>query len=270
VPGARVRLVSLQGAESVSGMVGLLCFLSHPLAPRGRIGELGLPLDTVLLFMPEDPDIGALYARVCDRGAPIVSPPVQYDTPRRGPAVGFSCKDPDGVLVAVVRFGTLAPDGMTAAVGPLRRTTIVVDDIEASLAFYRDILGFGVFTDQRTASEGEARLLGVPGARVRIVSLQSQGAVQGMVGLMAFEEPPLTPRSRIREILSEPDVLFIFMTERISDLHERLKRNGVPVRCPPIEYEIPGRGVCAGMTCCDPDGIVVEFTQFGPIARVRS
>jgi catechol 2,3-dioxygenase-like lactoylglutathione lyase family enzyme len=265
VPGARVRLVSLQGGESVSGMVGLLSFRSHAIAPRREIAALGLPLDTALLFMAPELDIAALYGRARAAGAAIVSPPIEYEIPRRGPATGFTCKDPDGVLVAVMRFGPLAPDGKTAAVGAARRTTIVVDDMEASLAFYRDTLGLKVFYDQEIASEGEARLLGVPGAQVRIASLQSADSVEGMVGLMAFKSPAFAPRRLIREKAAAPDVFLIFLTERIREVYARLSAAGVPIQCPPIEYEIPGRGISAGLTCFDPNGIVVEFTQFGPI-----
>jgi catechol 2,3-dioxygenase-like lactoylglutathione lyase family enzyme len=141
----------------------------------------------------------------------------------------------------------------------------VVDDLQASLAFYRDTLGLTVFYDQEIASAGEARLLGVPGARVRIVALQSGDAVEGMVGLLAFQSPSFAPRRLIRARTAAPDVLLIFLTERIRELCARLEARRVPIVCPPIAYEIPGRGISAGLTCRDPNGVMVEFTQFGPM-----
>lgn len=151
-------------------------------------------------------------------------------------------------------------------ISPVRRTTIVVTDIERSLAFYRDLLGMRVFYDQEIASEGEARLLGVPGAAVRIVALMSGESVAGMVGLMAFQTPSCDARRLIRARAdAAPDVIFIFLTERIREVHDRLAAHRVPIICPPIAYEIPGRGLSAGLTCRDPNGVVVEFTQFGPM-----
>ncbi len=262
VPGARVRLVSLQGEDSVAGMVGLMAFRSHPIRPRQRIGELGLRWDSVLLFVADDLDVGTVFGRVSTAGAPIVSPLMQYDIPQRGRATGFACQDPDGVLVVVMRFGPFQPEGKTAAVGPIHRTTIVVDDIEQSLSFYRDILGLSVYDDRLIASEEATLLLGVPGARARIVSLQSQGSVHGMLGLMAFDAPPPNPRRLNRQHVGEPGILLVFLTGRITALRDQLEQNGVRIKCPPIEYEIPDRGICAGMTCYDPSGVVVEFTQF--------
>ena len=108
-------------------------------------------------------------------------------------------------------------------------------------------------------------MLGVPGASVRIVSLQSQGSLEGMVGLMEFQSPPLKPRQAAKALIDEPDILLIFLTEQMNTVYNAIQKSGFRVKCPPVEYEIPGRGLCAGFTCYDPDGIVIEFTQFGPL-----
>ncbi|MBM3792003.1 MAG: hypothetical protein FJW35_16860, partial [Acidobacteria bacterium] len=82
---------------------------------------------------------------------------------------------------------------------PLRRATIVVSDLERSLAFYRDILSLRVFYDQVIDAEATGRLLGVPGAKVRLVSLQAGDSVEGMVGLLSFLTPPARPREEVRK-----------------------------------------------------------------------
>ena len=86
-----------------------------------------------------------------------------------------------------------------------------------------------------------------------------------MVGLMQFRNPEVNPRAQIRPLVGHPDLFLVFLTDDIEGVHERMLRSGADVKCPPIEYEIPGRGISAGLTCCDPDGILVEFTQFGPL-----
>jgi hypothetical protein len=52
--------------------------------------------------------------------------------------------------------------------------------------------------------------------------------------------------------------------------HGKLVEHGANIQCPPLEYEIPGRGICAGMSGYDPDGVLFEFTQFGPLKKSLS
>jgi catechol 2,3-dioxygenase-like lactoylglutathione lyase family enzyme len=164
-----------------------------------------------------------------------------------------------------MRFGSLQQSGGRVKASPTRRTTIVVGDMDASIKFYRDTLGLTVFYDQQIASAEEGQLLGFPGARIRIVSLKSESSEEGMVGLMQFLKDDVNPRAKIRQLLAHPDLFLIFLTDDIQAVHARLLQNGADIKCPPIEYEIPGRGISAGLTCYDPNGVLVEFTQFGPI-----
>jgi len=267
VPNARVRLVSLQGEGSVTGMVGLLAFLAPERRPRAVISRHSQAPDAALLFMADDIDVRATHERLQSAGEEIVCPPVAYEVPERGTLSGFTCKDPDGILVALMRFGPLEPGGGRVKACPTRRTTIVVGDIDTSLRFYRDTLGLTVFYDQVIDAEAEGQLLGVAGAKVRLVALQADGAVEGMVGLMQFIRPDLNPRAQFRRDIADPDLFLIFLTDDIGGVHDRMVRHGARVKCPPIEYEIPGRGTSAGLTCYDPDGILVEFTQFGPLKK---
>lgn len=149
---------------------------------------------------------------------------------------------------------------------PVRRTTIVVSDLEKSLAFYRDTLELEVWYDEQMSAEATGKLLGVPNARVRLVSLQGDKSVVGMVGLLHFISPPVKPRAQVqRSVWGVPDVALIFSTDDIHSVSDKLQKAGIRIQCPPIEYEIPGRGRAVGLSCYDPDGILVEFTQFGPL-----
>ena len=268
VPDCRVRLVSLQSDDSVNGMVGLLSFLSPSVKPRQVIQEHVSEPDAALLFMADNIDIQSTYERLKAAGAEIVCAPLEYTVPERGPLSGFTCKDPDGLLVALMRFGSLDQTGGQVKASPTRRTTIIVGDMEASIKFYCDTLGLNVFYDQEINSEKEGLLLGIPGARIRIVSLQSESAEEGMVGLMHILSDDINPRAKIRQMVANPDLFLIFLTDDITGVHERMLLNGADIKCPPIEYEIPGRGIGAGLTCYDPDGVLVEFTQFGPIPAI--
>lgn len=69
----------------------------------------------------------------------------------------------------------------------LRRTTLVVRDIEASLAFYRDALGMTVEYDQELTSPGLSMRAGADGKnRSRLVLLKANDGFIGMLGLWQF------------------------------------------------------------------------------------
>ena len=141
----------------------------------------------------------------------------------------------------------------------------MVTDMDESLHFDRDVLGMHVFYEQEITSAGEGELLGVPGARVKMASLQSQGSVEGMVGLIHFLSPELRPRDEIQKKLTSPDVVLVFMTDDMASLYARLRQTGVRIQSPPVEYEIPDRGTSVGMSFYDPNGVLIELTQFGPL-----
>ena len=69
----------------------------------------------------------------------------------------------------------------------LRRTTLVVRDIEKSLALYRDALGMTVEYDQELTSPGLAMRYGADGQnRSRLVLLKANDSFIGMLGLWQF------------------------------------------------------------------------------------
>ncbi len=81
----------------------------------------------------------------------------------------------------------------------LRRTTLVVRDIEKSLALYRDALGMTVEYDQELTSPGLAMRYGADGQnRSRLVLLKANDGFIGMLGLWQFLD-------QTEQDLAEPD-----------------------------------------------------------------
>jgi catechol 2,3-dioxygenase-like lactoylglutathione lyase family enzyme len=268
VEGATTRVVSLQAGGTPFGMVGLVSFLEPGIRPRQALRERIEGPDLLLLFASEEIDVRALHERAVAAGHEILCEPLEYEVPERGLIGGFTITDPDGVVAAVMRLGSLDPPG-PAAVSPIRRASIIVDDMEASLRFYRDALGLEVFYDQEISSPEEGLLLGLPGARVRVVSLQAGDSVIGMVGLVEVIEPRLAPRAPARSAVGAPDAALIFVTEAIEQVHDRLVGAGARMQAAPLEYEIPQRGLCAGMSCYDPNGLLLDITQLAPLSSGR-
>ena len=102
----------------------------------------------------------------------------------------------DGDDVATeARFDQTEAAEQTEAVAPveeanpldLRRTTLVVRDIEKSLALYRDALGMTVEYDQELTSPGLSTRFGADGQnRSRLVLLKANDSFIGMLGLWQF------------------------------------------------------------------------------------
>jgi catechol 2,3-dioxygenase-like lactoylglutathione lyase family enzyme len=71
----------------------------------------------------------------------------------------------------------------------VKRTTLIVRDLERSLAFYRDVLGFRVWYDDRIVLSGIGLAAGAQGDRTRLVIVRAEDPVVGMIGLLQFTEP---------------------------------------------------------------------------------
>lgn len=144
----------------------------------------------------------------------------------------------------------------------LHHSTIVVKDMEKSLHFYRDILGFKVKIDQKMEGEEISTILGMPEVQLRVVVLQVGEQETGLVGLLTFESP------REEKVEEKPSGIFphalVFVTDDIDAVYNRLKNSGEKPISPPVPLPIAGAGTVKIFTCLDPNGVLVEFDQFIP------
>ena len=140
--------------------------------------------------------------------------------------------------------------------------------MEESLQFYRDALGFRVWYDQVVDDPILTRLLGVePGVSARICIVRAEEDHEaGMIGLMEFKgrvtkDLPVT--GSVAPLAGE--VILMLKTERMKELHQRLKNAGLGHVGDPEKIEIPNRQVTYEMATRDPNGVRVTFVQFGPL-----
>ena len=80
----------------------------------------------------------------------------------------------------------------------IRRTTMLVNDIEPSLQIYRDILGMSVHYDEEIVVSGDGLPAGEPNSQTRLVMLKCKDDFIGMLGILQYIDPPLPeppPRS---------------------------------------------------------------------------
>lgn len=147
----------------------------------------------------------------------------------------------------------------------IRRTTLLVRDIDRSLPLYRDALGLRVVYDERLGgAPGPDGKPGVP--TTRLVLLRANDTFIGALGLMQrlnVEPPP--PKAPARPMAGD-----VILVMNASDLEERFERvrkvPGVKVATEPerIEYPAPGgQGTIPVLFSAfwDPDGYFVELNK---------
>jgi catechol 2,3-dioxygenase-like lactoylglutathione lyase family enzyme len=153
--------------------------------------------------------------------------------------------------------------------GPVdvRRTTLIVRDIERSLAFYRDALGLQVVYDQ---SMTRPALPGAPATetrQMRLVLLRANDDYVGVIGLLEYTAPRLPDPPNVAE---RPGIGEVILVINAADLDQRFERvratPGVRVASEPqlTTYPAPdGRGNIEVRVSAvwDPDGYFIELNQ---------
>jgi len=160
---------------------------------------------------------------------------------------------------------------------PLRRTAIIVRDMERSLLFYQSALGMRVWKQGEAGAEVPAlyQLLGMPPCHTRWVILQAGRVDWGMVGLFELTDPaPTDDTHPYIDRVNRGEACLVFHTPDIADVHTRALAMGLTVLCPPTRLEMRSGGVSSiEMTLRDPNGVLVNFIQTlrsaqpGPINR---
>jgi catechol 2,3-dioxygenase-like lactoylglutathione lyase family enzyme len=169
-------------------------------------------------------------------------------------------------FVAAVVFAGLVSTATLAVAQPVpeseripvdvRRTTLLVRDIDRSLAFWRDALGLTVIYDQ---------VLGTAPNTTRLVLLRANDRFIGNIGLMrrstdATDVPVTYERAKTGQVI---------LVVNAKDLESRIERvrqvPGAKIMSGPerIEYPAPGGGVIPALVTYlwDPDGYFVEVNK---------
>jgi len=129
-------------------------------------------------------------------------------------------------------------------------TGFVVSDMDRSVAFYRDTLGFPVVDDVEREGAYVATMVGVPGAKVRTVFLDACGHTVELVQYLSGSGAPVTAPN------NAPGKGHIsFWTSDIEADYERLRSKGVEFVSKP-QYGPTGG---AAVYFLDPDGITLEL-----------
>ena len=138
----------------------------------------------------------------------------------------------------------------------VRRVTISTADMDASLRFYRDLLGFKVAYDQPV--EGRQLDLYSPGAKVgRVIALVQNNKFGGSVGL--FWSPELKGKT-CEPMARGGETAMLILTDNLASLIARLDAAKVQFLAKPVSYD-KSRGPTDAVTVFDPNCVRVGFAE---------
>jgi catechol 2,3-dioxygenase-like lactoylglutathione lyase family enzyme len=141
-------------------------------------------------------------------------------------------------------------------------TSFTVADLDRSLAFYCDLLGFEVLNYRpRIVNQYFRDIIGMPDAVVKGAYLGIPGSVHKLE-LFEYVQPRGTPAD-VRT--NNPGSAHLcYLVDDCRALYARLVDAGVQFRSPPIDLnEGPNAGGVA-LYMLDPDGITIELFQAAP------
>ena len=146
---------------------------------------------------------------------------------------------------------------------------VMVSDLESSLHFYRDLLGFEVLSPEEHDGGQISEMVNIPDVHMREFRLVPPGGVNGytrdegdaQLTLDLIEW--LTPESPEQRypINHVPSAHICLGVEDMPALYERLKAEGVEFVSPPVRFT--GEGEWHVLFFYDPDGNLLELNEIG-------
>ena len=146
-----------------------------------------------------------------------------------------------------------------ARLSPIRRTTIMTADPEASLKFYRDLLGFAVQYDVPVTDANQLALI-APGAKKgRAIALRQGPKLGGSVGLSWVDN--LKPGPAVCDSAPRAgNTGMLILTDNLATVYAKLRAARVAFISSPVAYA-QSRGPTDAFTVFDPNCVRIAFAQ---------
>jgi len=142
-------------------------------------------------------------------------------------------------------------------------TGLTVSDLDRSIAFYRDLLGFELVTQWDSAQPYLRTIVGFPEAELRIALLRLPGGTAGASGhhveLLEYKAPRGArgdPRT-----CNPGNAHIAFMVEDLDQAYAELRAKGVRFKSAPVEITHGRNRGGKAVYFLDPDDITLEFIQ---------
>jgi len=136
----------------------------------------------------------------------------------------------------------------------IRHTGIVVTDLETSLYFYRDLLGFQVARQMEEVGDYIDTILSLKNVKVTTVKLTLSSGP--MIELLQYHSHPAEQKTRE---ICEIGISHIALTvDDLDSEYERLQEKGVQFNAPP---QLSPDGYAKVTFCRAPEGTLIELVE---------
>lgn len=136
----------------------------------------------------------------------------------------------------------------------IRHTGIVVVDLEASLCFYRDLLGFQIAKKMEESGDYIDNVLSLFHTRVTTVKMISPSGQ--MIELLKYHSHPAAQRRR--EIFEIGVSHIAFSVDDLDTEYRRLEKEGIQFNSPP---QLSPDGYAKVAFCKAPEGTLIELVE---------
>lgn len=134
-----------------------------------------------------------------------------------------------------------------------------VADLDKSLHFYHDVLGFEIVRiSERSNLPSYDHMLGYKDVKLR-VGLLRHPINEFLLELFQYVNPKSEPRKLSNYFVGSSHIAY--EVDDIDKEYELLKRNGYGAINSPVDVVRDGKKVARGIYALDPDGISVEMFQ---------
>ena len=146
--------------------------------------------------------------------------------------------------------------------GAVAHVGITVRDMDTSLRFYRDLLGFAVLGDVTIAGDEADILTREKGVKLRVVYVRSEKDVKGPpLELLHFVEPAGEGKAPYARLTNPGITEVAFRVRDIEKTYTELRDRGVKFFSAPQLFELEGFGKAKAVYFWDPDGTTLELIQ---------
>jgi catechol 2,3-dioxygenase-like lactoylglutathione lyase family enzyme len=146
----------------------------------------------------------------------------------------------------------------------IKRTTLIVRDIEAAKRWYQQVLGMKPYYDDEVVLSGVGMAAGKAGDRTHLIIMQAEDPEIGMIGLLQWIDPPM-PAPEIPTSVSFGNPTFVVRSDDCRGTWKAAQALGSHIHADPHEWTIKGANglikhfVSIGLF--DPDGHFYEINQ---------
>lgn len=146
----------------------------------------------------------------------------------------------------------------------VKRTTLIVRDMQASKRWYEQVLGMRVWMDTEFVLSGQDLAAGQAGDRTRLVIMRAEHPSIGMIGLLQWLDPPWPAPPPAAEVAYGMPI-FVVRSDDAALVAKRATELGGRLFSPPREWSTRGaEGELRhfiGASVFDPDGHFFECNQ---------